>query len=741
MDVTSMSLYPNVCLCIGKRMYNLYLMIRIFLVTLFFAFCFMQGLSAQHCLWVGQSFECDGTSAMMGLTSDKSWSVSGGYISQNAIGSYNKITVTQYFSGTATVTFSWKERLTPRDQWRSRSKSWMFTCQDNPLNMSPNRMTLAVGETAYVSFGHTYQNQYSSYDTPYVQSKNPNVAKVDRWTGEIIAVGPGTAEIFANSKLSSNSPYCIVTVKKVDPTSVSIPSTLLTYVGESADISAKFTPSNAQTTLTWYSQNSSVASVSSGTVAGKAEGTTYVYATTSNGLRSNDCEIIVKYRKATNVSMSQNTLYLPIGHNKKLSAQVSPSNAKYTLEWLSDNEDVAKVSSDGIVTAKKHGTARIKVITDNGYSATCVVTVPPMPETISIPSKIALRYGKSITLKCSVQPADAYLSLTWQSSNTDVARVNQNGEITACGAGESVITVKAEGGKETTCKVLVEEPKHCFVVWTIDGKRVNYLMKDHPVVTHEGGKLVLTTRKLRVETPESQIRKYTFEDQTTDPYPYSIEMESTLTIPYKQTKQLEYKLLPADFDIETNLVWNSSAPHIVSVDQTGRILARCNGEAVITLTASNGTNASCLVTVTDVQIYLVVWTQDGGKALYPINEQPTIKYDNNGNYIVRSSTMEVQYPLADVRMFMLSDTDNPLPDQPMDILEVFDEHGFIYSDDKLSFSSLRPGSMVRIYNASGMLLRSFEVAPNGSLSVSIDDLPNGVSIIKSESITHKIIKK
>lgn len=717
-------------------------MIRKFLYILF-AICSLQKLSAQTELWVGESYTCDATSDMKGaLTSDKKWTISGGYFSTNEIGDKYRITVTQFFSETATVTFSWKERYYPNDQLRPRSRTWKFKCKENPVFITPTSMTLSVGESGYVDYYHAHDKGYNSAANVYFSSSKSGVATVTN-SGKVVAIAPGTAYITCYSKLASpsNAPSCKVTVKKIDPTSVSIPSSLTAYVGESSNVSATLYPSNATSTLTWYSENSSIASVSSGIITGKSEGKTTVYVKTSNGLRSNNCSVTVKYRKPSNISLNEDTLYLPVGHGQQLSANVSPSNALYTLEWSSNNSSVAEVSSSGYVTARKQGTARITVTTDNGYAATCVVTVPPMPESLSLPSTMFLKYGKSRTLKCSVEPSDAYLSLTWASSNTEVVKVNQNGEVTACGVGEANITAKAEGGLEAMCKVVVPEQKHCFVVWTKDGKRVDYLMKDHPVVTHEDGNLVLTTRNVRVETPASMIRKYTFEDQTTDPYPTKIEIESMLTLPYKQTMQMDYRFFPADFDIETQLVWQSSAPHIVSVDQSGKLLARCKGEAVVSVTASNGVSASCLVEVTGQQVYLVVWTKDGGKVLYPLNEQPSIKFDGNGNYVVRSSAVEVQYSVADVRMFTLADTDDPRPDQPMDIPDVSTRHNFSYSDNTVRFSSLPLGGKVQVYNASGVLLRNYEVSDDGTASININDLPKGIYIIKTESITHKIIKK
>ncbi|MDO5489386.1 MAG: Ig-like domain-containing protein [Bacteroidaceae bacterium] len=705
----------------------------------------MNGYAQDLSLYVGEAGELSTPDAPRNGWIDKAWwSTDNSNVEIFNSSEFNTLVrINRYFEGTAKVecTYSYSVYISDKRPpvVGHATKTFRIRCLPNYATLSDEDLELNIGERHLLSYSLEDDN---GIDGEW-SSSNENVATVfDRGEGMAIvtAISPGRSRIKLDP-IVGPVVYCDVQVVQSEPTSVTIPSSLTVYVGESSTLSATLTPYNATTTLTWYSKDTDVATISSGEVTGVDEGTTIVYARTSNGLTSNDCAVTVKYRKPTSVTVDKNSLYLPIGHGEQLKASVSPSNAKYTLAWSSDSTDVAEVSASGYVIAKKQGTARISVTTDNGCVATCVVTVPPMPESLSLPSKIALNYGKSRTLKCSAEPSDAYLSLTWSSSQSDVVTVNQKGEVTACGVGEATITAKAEGGLEAMCKVVVAEPRHCFVVWTKDGKRVDYLMKDHPVVTHEDGNLVLTTRSVRVETPDSLVRKYTFEDQTTDPYPTKIEIESMLTLPYKQTMQMDYRFLPTDFDIETQLVWQSSAPHIVSVDQSGKLLARCKGEAVVSVTASNGVSASCLVEVTGQQVYLVVWTQDGGKVLYPLNEQPSIKHDGNGNYVVRSSAVEVQYPVADVRMFTLADTDNPRPDQPMDIPDVSSCHNFSYSDNTVRFSSLPLGSKVQVYNASGVLLRNYEVSDDGTASININDLPKGIYIIKTESITHKIIKK
>lgn len=44
------------------------------------------GLFAQKTMWVGESYKCDATSAVMGITSDVSWTTNGGYLSLSGSG-------------------------------------------------------------------------------------------------------------------------------------------------------------------------------------------------------------------------------------------------------------------------------------------------------------------------------------------------------------------------------------------------------------------------------------------------------------------------------------------------------------------------------------------------------------------------------------------------------------------------------------------------------------------------------
>ena len=101
----------------------------------------------------------------------------------------------------------------------------------------------------------------------------------------------------------------------------------------------------------------------------------------------------------TSVKLNRSALSLEVGETGKLSATVRPASAAdKSITWSSSKTDVASVSSNGTVTAKKAGTAVITATATNGKSASCTVTVtggttdpdPGQPEAV-VSADVALR--------------------------------------------------------------------------------------------------------------------------------------------------------------------------------------------------------------------------------------------------------------------------------------------------------------------------------------------------------------
>ena len=71
------------------------------------------------------------------------------------------------------------------------------------------------------------------------------------------------------------------------------------------------------------------------------------------------------------------------------------------------------------------------------------------------PSQLALSVGESTRLAYVTEPAGASVTITWTSSNTDVATVSNNGTVTAVDLGNATITAKS-GDYTATCEVTVK---------------------------------------------------------------------------------------------------------------------------------------------------------------------------------------------------------------------------------------------------------------------------------------------
>ena len=172
--------------------------------------------------------------------------------------------------------------------------------------------------------------------------------------------------------------------------------------------------------------------------------------------------------KVTGVSLSPKTLSLNPGKEGTLIATITPDNATdKSVKWESDDTSVATVNENGKVTAVAEGSATITVTTaDGGKTATCEVTVTqpaktPVTSVTLDKTSLTLDVGGSDTLTATVKPDNATTkTVTWSTSNENVATVDQNGNVKAVGAGTATVTAAASdgSGKTATCEVTVNSP-------------------------------------------------------------------------------------------------------------------------------------------------------------------------------------------------------------------------------------------------------------------------------------------
>lgn len=166
--------------------------------------------------------------------------------------------------------------------------------------------------------------------------------------------------------------------------------------------------------------------------------------------------------EVTEVTLDQTSLELYIDDIEELTATVKPELASNrNVSWESSDTDVATVEN-GQVVAVGVGTATITVTTEDGeLTATCDVTVTNRPVNVELVTldrnEVKLYVQEGTTLTATINPNNAdNLNVSWRSSNSDVATVDQSGYITGRSAGVAYITVTTEeGGYTSSCQVLV----------------------------------------------------------------------------------------------------------------------------------------------------------------------------------------------------------------------------------------------------------------------------------------------
>ena len=238
-------------------------------------------------------------------------------------------------------------------------------------------------------------------------------------------------------------------------------------------------------------------------------------------------------------------LTLSVGESKPIEVTVTPPDAVYTLSYHITNTNIAEVSNNGIVHGKQVGETDLKVSADNGkYSMCRVIVTEKKPESVYIQPNLTLELGQSKYLSASVTPSDAQYTLTWSSSNENVATVSQYGNVRAVGVGTAKITVRTDNGKTASCNVTV---------------------KNNSVT--------------------------------------NIEIEPSVELNIGDEYTLTPTITPSN--ASTTLTWTTSNSTVATVTQNGVIEAINSGTAIITIKTNNGLTAQCAVTVKeeDVETY------------------------------------------------------------------------------------------------------------------------------------------
>ena len=360
----------------------------------------------------------------------------------------------------------------------------------------------------------------------------------------------------------------------------------------------------------------------------------------------------------TKVEMDKQTATVDInGENTvQLNAKVIPSNANKNTEitWTSKKKAVASVNQKGLVTGKTVGNSMIMATSQNGYSADCLVVCQAKITGIKInPVTANMIVGQKITLTATTSPEIVTEKVTWKSRNENVAKVDNNGNVTGIGKGVVEIIAQNPGGTiQAVCTVTVKinptEIRLNYSKLVLDKNSSNipkleatilpettyvndsiaWDSSNKNIVTVENGNLTLTGNGEAQITAKTENGLTATCDVTVQTSITSIAVSSTSKkMEVNQTAQLTATVTPAD--ATEKVQWTSSNTDVATVNDTGLVTAKTSGTVTITVKNANGTKlVTCVVDVIDG--YLLgrgYENTNGGGAGY------ITKIDSNGKKI------------------------------------------------------------------------------------------------------------
>ena len=284
-------------------------------------------------------------------------------------------------------------------------------------------------------------------------SADSGIARVDG-AGLVIAVSVGTTTITATTGDGTGlTASCTVTVTPKTVQSITMDEEALNLErGETTRLTVIVTPQDADdVSVTWYSNNSGVATVDDGgRVTAIEVGTAVITATTNDGSGlSAKCTVTVTPKEVDDISINKEILKMEIGDIEQLTVVISPADADdKTVTWRSADAEVASVNSDGVVTARKAGETTITATASNGLTAECQVEVTD-PNGIYSPNaddvKVMMQKDKIIV---EGLPAGWYYSVHDMSGRT--VYIGSDTEVPVTGGNVYVVQIK-----DSTRKLLV----------------------------------------------------------------------------------------------------------------------------------------------------------------------------------------------------------------------------------------------------------------------------------------------
>ena len=511
--------------------------------------------------------------------------------------------------------------------------SGSFTVKVNPavsfIQVSPEKIVLAPHAKNQKVTAKILPEDAGNQVVTWMSS-NTNVCDVN-YSGILEPKMIGTCTITATTTDGSGlSGECYVRVADA-ASAVSVDKTTLSLkVGETAALkgTVRTTSGTTYNDVEWVSSNAAVATVdSAGKVTAVGPGTTSILAVALDGTEKNAVCAVSVTSELEKIEL-ETSVNVELNGTVTLTPTFIPANAtNKTVTWASSDKTVATVSSKGVVTGKKAGTANITCTGANGASATCKVTVITPVSGVTLSEKsITIAAGETKKLTATVAPDNASdKSVTWTSSNNKVATVSDTGEITAVAGGKCTVTVTTTSGAKTaSCNVSVTQSvsgihfenarlglyeteaytltpvitpataTNTAVTWTTSDASIANVSAAGIVTARAPGTAIITATTVDGGFSDSVTITVNKMVPVTGIYiPYN-----TVALVAGNTYTISATVFPSNAS-NKNIIWSSNDTSVAAVFTGGEVSANGPGTAVITATTvDGGYSYRCTITVT-----------------------------------------------------------------------------------------------------------------------------------------------
>ncbi|HZI29527.1 MAG TPA: Ig-like domain-containing protein [Gemmatimonadaceae bacterium] len=466
-------------------------------------------------------------------------------------------------------------------------------------------------------------------------SSDGSVATVNA-NGVVTALAPGAAIITASSE--GRSAVATITVSLVPVVSVVVaPATSELVVGQTTQLTAQLKDEAGSIltgrAVTWTTNSPSVATVTSqGLVTGVGAGSATITAASEG--RSATSAITVTPRPVSAVIVSPEAVTIFATQTVQLSALVTDDRGMVLtgkqITFSSSNNQIATVSSQGLVTGVSAGTATITA-TSEGATGRATITIAPDPvATVEIsPSTASVVVGQTTQLAATARNVRGQAltgrSVIWTSSSPAVASVSTTGVVSGLSPGIAVIIASVDGKQGSATVTVRSVPVVSVSVTpstasTIVGQSVTLT-----ATTMDGAGNTLNGRIVGWTSSNTSIATVTSSGVVTGvgsgtatitassegvsgsatvtvggiPVASVTVSPSTASVLVGQTTTLTATLRDGNGNVLTGrpITWTSSASSVATVSAAGVVTGVSGGTATITAT-SEGKAGSATVTVT-----------------------------------------------------------------------------------------------------------------------------------------------